>query len=375
MDVRRLRVVEEPDAVDLGDGLAAVGRGLERGEPVTDGLGRDAVGERGRRGGRGVLAMPCAFAVDRAELDRAGGSAGRATCRPRTRRPGPRRPACPRRTNAARRARHARRRGLRVVAVPDVDVVVALVPVDRRLRVTVGLEGAVMVEVVGRQVQQDRDPRVEPLLDRELERRHLDDERLVIAAGRGRERETDVAAGDGVDAGRAQARAEYPRGRRLPVRAGDGEVGRPREARAELELPPDRDLAPSPMRAAAPTAARPGSRRSRRRRPGARGRGRRCAPSPRAARAPTRRRPSRRRDRSVSTTCAPSAARVSAAARPATPAPTTTARSPREARSPETTPRDEVRVEEADPDREHRPAMIQNRTITVNSGQPASSKW
>ena len=76
MDVRRLRVVEEPDAVDLGDGLAAVGRGLERGEPVTDRLRRDAVGERGRRGGRGIGAMPGALAVDRAELDRTGGSDG-----------------------------------------------------------------------------------------------------------------------------------------------------------------------------------------------------------------------------------------------------------------------------------------------------------
>ena len=36
-----------------------------------------------------------------------------------------------------------------------------------------------LVEVVGRQVHEDRHPRVEPLLDRELERRHLDDERLV----------------------------------------------------------------------------------------------------------------------------------------------------------------------------------------------------
>ena len=70
--------------------------------------------ERGH-GGRGVLAMPCAFAVDRAELDRAVGPPV-SNVSPSNPTSGPPAAGCPRRTNAARRARHANRRRLRVVA-------------------------------------------------------------------------------------------------------------------------------------------------------------------------------------------------------------------------------------------------------------------
>ena len=97
-----------------------------------------------------------------------------------------------------------------------------------------------MVHVVGREVEQHGDPRMEGHLLRQLERGDLYDERVVRLARGRRERPAVVAARDRVQAGGPQARREHRGGRGLPVRPRHGELGRLGEPRAELHLPPDR---------------------------------------------------------------------------------------------------------------------------------------
>ena len=114
---------------------------------------------------------------------------------------------------------------------------------DPTLRLLVGLERAVPVQMVRRQVEQDRDPGMQRALVRELEGRGLDDQHVVPFEGRGGERPADVAARDGVQPAGTQARREHARGRRLPVRSGHGEVRHADEPGPQLELAPHGEVA------------------------------------------------------------------------------------------------------------------------------------
>jgi hypothetical protein len=115
--------------------------------------------------------------------------------------------------------------------------------VDLRLRIGVGLEAAVPVDVIRRDVHQHGDRRMERPLDGELEARHLDDEDLSVLACRLGEGQPDVAAREGVVTARSQAGLDHGRDRRLAVRAGDGEVRDTRQTGAELHLAPDGEIA------------------------------------------------------------------------------------------------------------------------------------
>jgi hypothetical protein len=232
--VRRLRVVDEPDAVDGGDRLATVGFGRERPDRLRDRVvaDRERVGRGG--GGRGVGAHRRRVERERTEI----------------------RAAPPRRQPAVTDARpvfrwltdreppdltrgRARDRGGRlVVEVPDVDVGRTLEREHPRLRRRVRVERAVPIQMVRRQVEQHRDPRVERRLRRKLEGGDLDDEHVVGLPGRRRERPPDVAARHGVQTGRPQACGEQAGGGRLAVRPGHGDVRRPGEPGAEFELAP-----------------------------------------------------------------------------------------------------------------------------------------
>ena len=146
-------------------------------------LGDRRVGDPGGagRGGRrgGVLA------VVRARDARARRAAGR-------RRANSTRRAAP--GTGAEAARHHR------------DVVRPLVLEDPQLRVAVGLEAAVAVEVVGLEVEQHGDARTERLDVLELERRELADDPggRVAGADEADERSADVAGDLGLDARRAR---------------------------------------------------------------------------------------------------------------------------------------------------------------------------
>ncbi len=237
--VRRLRVVHEAHAVDEGHDLASVVLRCEARDPPADRLGRrprtsgsPRRPRRRPRGTRHVLHRPV-----------------RATRFPRCGRPARRRCSRPRRPGAAPmpepddRAGSGSRHGggALVVAVPDVRVALALRAHDPALRVDVRLLRPVPVEMVGGQVQQDRDARMERLDEPQLERRRLDDEHVVAFARRQRERMADVAARDRVVAGRPQAGGDHPGRRRLAVRPGHGQVRDVTEPRPQLELTPDGD--------------------------------------------------------------------------------------------------------------------------------------
>ena len=125
-----------------------------------------------------------------------------------------------------------------IVAVPDRDVVVALVGEDAQLRVEVGGEVAVAVEVVGRQVQEDRALGAEEAGVLELEAGGLgDDGRVGLdLPDQAGERDADVARHRDRLAGPAEDVAEQLDRGRLAVGAGDGEEAVGQGAPGELEL-------------------------------------------------------------------------------------------------------------------------------------------
>jgi hypothetical protein len=137
---------------------------------------------------------------------------------------------------------------------------VRLVREDQPLRRAVGVERAVPVDMIGREVEQHRDPWVERLLLDELEGGGLDHEDVVFLERGRREGPTDVAARHHVERPRPQTGREHPGGRRLAVRPRDRDVRDAREPGPELELTPDRQ----------PALPRPAEHLGRRRDAGAR---------------------------------------------------------------------------------------------------------
>ena len=121
-------------------------------------------------------------------------------------------------------ARHDRVVGLRLVLE------------DPELRVPVGVDRAVPVEMVGLEVEQHGDPRTELVDVLELEAGDLADDDLarLDPAVELRQRAADVA-GDG----RSEHDSEQLARRRLPVRPGHADDRVPEQPRAELDLAPD----------------------------------------------------------------------------------------------------------------------------------------
>ena len=118
---------------------------------------------------------------------------------------------------------------------------------DAELRVAVGLEGAVPVEVVGLEVEEDGDVAGERVDVLELEARELADDPGVRRRDlrRRRQRPADVAGDLDGPAGGAEDRAEQLGRRRLAVRPRDADRARRRREQpvAELDLAPERDAA------------------------------------------------------------------------------------------------------------------------------------
>ena len=96
---------------------------------------------------------------------------------------------------------------------------------DAELRVPVGLEGSVPVEMVRLEVEEDRDVAGEQVHVLELEARQLAHDPRVRGClfSRVGQRSPDVAGDLDRATGRAQDRAEQLGGGRLPVRAGDAD--------------------------------------------------------------------------------------------------------------------------------------------------------
>ena len=203
------------------------------------------------------------------------------TSRPRRRSP----PAWARPSRNQRIAAACLRRdggGRRVGGVADVRVRPPLPLEDARLRRRVRVHRPVPVQVVRRQVQQDRHLRMEPVDVEQLERRGLDGQDVPRLARRQRERVPHVPAGAGLQPRRRQHRREQLDGRRLAVRPGHRQVRDGAHPRAQLELAPDRELpVPRPPQDRRVAAARPGWSPPASRPPGAR----------RGARRPAARRP------------------------------------------------------------------------------------
>ncbi len=156
VDVRGLRVVDEPNPVDGRDDLTAVGPRTEPGERGRHGGGCDPVGERdGRRGGRVLAISRPAPPSIRPEPVRCR-PRGRRARRPRSR-PRPRRAVPSRNQRSAHVALEEISAATGSSRLPMCTSVPDLPRVDALLRLDVGLERAVPVEVIGRDVQQDRD--------------------------------------------------------------------------------------------------------------------------------------------------------------------------------------------------------------------------
>jgi hypothetical protein len=206
--VRRLGVVDEADAADLGHLLEAMRHAREGAKPLRDLLLGRSGGARRRCGGGGVL--PVVPPGDpRLRRQRVFG----------------RELDAPRRSRVAEASRH------------DGGVVGALVLEDAQLRVAVRLEAPVTVEVIRLQVQEHGDARTELDDVLELEAGELADDPLIggdLAVELG-QRPADVPGHR-----RAQHRPEQLARGRLAVRPGDAEDRVRQQARAELDLAPDR---------------------------------------------------------------------------------------------------------------------------------------
>ena len=227
--------------VDPGNLLAAVRGRRERRQTHRHRSGVHPVGEGGRGSGGRVRPVAGALRIDGAEPDSSFGEPCDELAVVVADLVGARLAGAEPTNHARRRGRHGRGGG--IVTIPDVDITARLPRVDRRLRCLVGREGAVVIEVVGGQVDQHRDDRMEAGLQIELERRHLDHEHIVRLARGSGEGVADVAARRRVDAARLQARGQHARGRRLAVRAGHRKVRGGRQAGAKLELAPRLEVA------------------------------------------------------------------------------------------------------------------------------------
>ena len=152
-DVGRLRVVDEANAADLGDGLEPVRDAGEGPQPLADRLAVEA--HRQRRGGGGhrvgdvVLAEQTQLIGPQQRLavveDRPLGEGHLAIGAGAVAEGDP--PAAAAEVGPGEGG---------VVGVVDRDVVVALVGEDPELRRQVGVEVGVAIEVVGREVEEDR---------------------------------------------------------------------------------------------------------------------------------------------------------------------------------------------------------------------------
>ncbi len=121
--------------------------------------------------------------------------------------------------------------------------VARLLPLEQpQLRVSVLLEAAVPVEMVGLEVEQDADARPERVHVLELERGELEHEPGAVRRLEPADRCADVAGDlDGYAAG-TEDLADELGGRRLAVRAGDADDrARREEPRAQLDLAPHRE--------------------------------------------------------------------------------------------------------------------------------------
>ena len=235
-DIGRLGVVDEADPAALGDQLEPVRNAGEAAQPLADGVTVDPHRER-RSGGRhrvlGVVLAEEAELGDRQQglavvEDRAlgegdfavgGGTAAEG--------------------DAAGAAAEVGPDQLGIVGVVDGDVVVALVGEDPELGGEVGLEIAVAVEVVRRQVEEDGALGREEAGVLELEARGLaDDRRLRVAPpDQARQRRADVAGDRDRLAGRPPDVPEQLDRGRLAVGAGDREEAIRQLPPRQLELP------------------------------------------------------------------------------------------------------------------------------------------
>ena len=221
-DVRRLRVVDEAHAVALGDEL----------EPVRHaGEGAQSLGDRSSAIPAARAAAVAAAAFSRLCAPRISGSAGSSSSAENS---------IPSRPSPAR------------------DDLRARALEDAQLRVAVGLERPVPVEVVGLEVEQHRDVAGELVHVLELERRELADDPLRRA--RSSERRADVAGDRDVTSRGAEDRAEQLGRRRLAVRAGDADEARPPGSSRKPSSTSDHTGIPrrAPRRRAAPRPGTPG---------------------------------------------------------------------------------------------------------------------
>ena len=199
-DVRRLRVVDEPNAVVLRDQL----------EPVRHpGKVRSASAIAASSIPAARAAAVAAAAFSRLCAPTISGSAGSGSSA----------------ANSTPRQPHPARDDLHLRCVEDPE-----------LRRAIRLERQMAVEVVGLEVQQDGDVDAEPARVLELEAT-----RALRRSSRPRrstaERRADVSRHRDVAAGGAEDRAEQLRGGRLAVRAGDADearAGMEREAKVDL---------------------------------------------------------------------------------------------------------------------------------------------
>ena len=135
--------------------------------------------------------------------------------------------------DAAAEARHGRE-----PAGDDGGVVLGLVLEDPQLRIPVGLDRAVAVEVVGLEVDEHGDAAAEHVDVLQLEGRELADDELPGLGIDPGQRPADVTRGP-----EAEDRAQELGRRRLAVRAGDADEVDAEQPVAELDLAPDRDPA------------------------------------------------------------------------------------------------------------------------------------
>jgi len=129
------------------------------------------------------------------------------------------------------------------IARDDGDVGLGLVLEDAQLRVPVRVVGNVTVEVVRLDVEQHRHAGPQAVHVLQLKARELTDDPglLVERAVEARQRPADVPGnGDGL-ARSAEHGAEELARRRLPVRSRNPDEGVAEQAKAELDLAPDRD--------------------------------------------------------------------------------------------------------------------------------------
>ena len=242
VDVGGLRVVHEAHSVDLADQfehvLQAGERRQRRGHAVDRGTGQAADGGGGHDIRRHVTAgqprhaerherhfafrstvphHPVAH-VD-AEIERAGRGV----------------------LHLARGASTEHER-LGLIGIQHAPVAGALVGEDARLGPGVAVEVGMPIQMVGRQVEQRRNPRMEGVGRLELEAAGFDDMQRV-GCGRGHvraERHADVAAHQHRVARGLEHLADERRGRRLPLRAGDGDEAALQPTRGQLQFADDR---------------------------------------------------------------------------------------------------------------------------------------